>query len=97
MLVSVKHVNGRKAQKRHWLYHCPEWHEVRREIPEAFKKLEQNVRTSKKEWKWQRGIIVHPLSENRWKRSHFSMRKWESEEVQELEHASRRFQEPRCH
>ena len=36
-------------------------------------------RTSKKEWKWQRGIVEHPLSESRWNRGHFSMRKWESE------------------
>ena len=48
-------------------------YEVRREIPEAFRKLEQKARTSKKEWKWQRGIVVHPL------RGHFSMRKWVSE------------------
>ena len=25
---------------KHRLYHCPEWYEVRREIPEAFRKLE---------------------------------------------------------
>ena len=61
------------------LHHCSEWYEVRREIPEALRKLEQKPRTSKKEWKWQRGIVVHPLSESQWHRGHFSMRKWESE------------------
>ena len=28
---------------------------------------------------WQRGIVVHPLSESQWNRGHFSMRKLESE------------------
>ena len=34
---------------------------------------------SKKEWKWQSGIVTHPLSESQLNRSHFSMKKWESE------------------
>ena len=33
------------------LHHCPDWHEVRREIPEAFRKWQQKARTSKKEGK----------------------------------------------
>ena len=61
------------------LYHCPEWYEVRREIPEAFRKWEQKARTSKKEWKWQRGIVEHPLSESQWNWGHFSLKKWRSE------------------
>ena len=65
--------------KEHMLYHCPELYEVRREIPEASRKWEQKVRTSKKEWKWQRRIVVHLLSESHWNMGHFSMRKWESE------------------
>ena len=60
-------------------YHCPEWYEVRREIPEAFRMWEQKARTSKKEWKWHRGIVAHPRSENQWNRGHFSMEKWKSE------------------
>ena len=39
--------------EKHKLYHCLEWHEVRRRIPEAFRKWEQTARASKKEWKWQ--------------------------------------------
>ena len=39
--------------------------EVRREIPEVFRELERRARTSKKEWKWQRGIVEHPLSGSR--------------------------------
>ena len=33
----------------------------------------------KKEWKWQRGIVPHPLSESPWNRGHFNMKKLESE------------------
>ena len=36
----------------------------------------QTARTSKKEWKWQRGIVEHPLTESQWNRDHFSFRKW---------------------
>ena len=51
----------------------------------------------KKEWKWQRGIVTHPLGESQWNRGHFSMKKWECEKHKKLEHASRRLQGPRCH
>ena len=47
-------------------------------FPVAFRKLEPKARTSKKEWKRQRSIVVHPLSECQWNWGHFSMRKWES-------------------
>ena len=33
-----------------------------------FRKWEQKAKTSKKEWKWQRGIVAHPLSESQWNR-----------------------------
>ena len=68
-----------EGTEKHRLHHCPECHEVRRAIPEAFRKWEQKAKTSKKEWKWQRGIVAHPLSESQWIWGHFSMRKWESE------------------
>ena len=71
-LVNVK-LARRKGTEKHRLYHCPEWYEVRREIPEVFRKLEQKARTSKKEWKWQRGIVEHPFSESQWNRDHFRM------------------------
>ena len=70
-----------EGAEKHRLNHCPEWYKVRREIPEAFRKLEQKTKTSKKEWKWQRGIVVHPLGESQWNSGHFSMRKWESERL----------------
>ena len=68
-----------KDTEKHRLHHCPERHEIRRSIPDAFRKWEQKARTSKKEWKWQRGIVTHPLSESQWNKGHFSMKKWESE------------------
>ena len=46
-----------KGTEKHRLHHCPEWHEIRREVPEAFRKWDQKARTSKKEWKWQSGIV----------------------------------------
>ena len=39
---------------------------------------EQTARTSK-EWKWQRGIVTHPLSESQWNRCHFCTKNGESE------------------
>ena len=68
-----------EGTENHRPYHCPEWDEVRRGIPEAFRKSEQKARTSKKEWKWQRGIVTHPLCESQWNLGHFSMKQWESE------------------
>ena len=38
-----------EGTEKHRLYHCPEWYKVRREIPEAIRKLEQKANTSKKE------------------------------------------------
>ena len=37
------------------------------------------MKTSKKEWKWQRGIVAHHLCGSQWSKGHFSMKKWESE------------------
>ena len=68
-----------EGTEKHRLYHCPEWHAVRRGIPEAFRKWEQNAKTSKIEWRWQRGIVEHPLSGSQWNRGNFRMKMWESE------------------
>ena len=60
----------------------PRMYEVRRVIPpEAYKKWEHKARTSKKEWKWQRGTVTHPPSESQWNRGHFSLKMWESEKT----------------
>ena len=50
------------------LYHCPGWHEVRRGIPDAFRKWEQKARTTK--WKRQSGIVTHLLNESQWNMGH---------------------------
>ena len=68
-----------EGTEKHRLIRCPEWYEVRREIPKAFKTWEQKAKTSKKEWKWQRGIVEHPPSASQWNRGQFSMKKLESE------------------
>ena len=62
-----------EGTEKHRLHHCPGWNEGRCQIPEACRKTEQNAKTSKKEWKWQRGIVTQ------WNRGHFGMEKWESE------------------
>ena len=84
-----------EGTEKHRLYHCPEWHEVRRQIPEAFGKWEQKARASK-EWKWQRGVVTHHLNGSQWNRSHFRKKKVGAREAQELGHASRRLRGPRA-
>ena len=37
-----------KGTEKHRLHQCPEWYEVRREIPVAFRKREQKFKISKK-------------------------------------------------
>ena len=74
-----------EGTEKHRLYHCPECHEV----------MEQKARTSKEEWKWQRGVFEHLLSGSQWDRGHF-MIKWESEKHKSWDDR-RRFQGPRCH
>ena len=63
-----------EGTEKHRLYHCPEWPEDRQEIPEEFRKLEQKTRTSRKEWKWRRGIVEHPPSGRHWNRAIWSLR-----------------------
>ena len=36
-----------EGTEKHRLYHCSEWHEIRRDIPEALRKWKQKARTSK--------------------------------------------------
>ena len=86
-----------EGTEKHRHSYCPKWYEVRRAIPEAFRKWEQKARISKKEWKWRGGVVAHPLSESRWKRCDFSMTKMGVREAQELGHANRRVRRPRYH
>ena len=57
-----------EGTEKHRLYHCLEWHDVRREIQEPFRKWEQKARKSKKVCEWQRGKVARPLSESQWNR-----------------------------
>ena len=69
-----------EGTEKHRLYHCSKWHEIRREIPEAFRKWEQKARTSRKSGSCKE-VSSRTLSvKNQWNRSHFSMKKWESEQ-----------------
>ena len=52
-----------EGTEKHRLHHYPEWYKVRRKIPDAFTKWKQTARMSKKEWKWQRCIVVHLLDD----------------------------------
>ena len=54
-----------EGTEKHRLCHCPGWYEIRREIPEAFRKWEEKANTSKKEWEVaQEESSTHPLSES---------------------------------
>ena len=76
MKVSAKHVTRRKAQRSTGSTTAQNG---TRSDGEAFRKWEQKARKPQKEWRWQRGIVSHPLSESQWNRDHFSLKKWESE------------------
>ena len=45
-----------------------------REDPRRIGEIGTKSVNFKKEWKWQRGIVTHPLNESRWVRSQFSVR-----------------------
>ena len=55
--------NKEENTEKHRLHHCPCWKEIRSQIPGTLMKWEQRARTSEKDWKWQRRITTHALSE----------------------------------
>ena len=59
--VNVKLVRERKAQKSTGFTTVRNGTKSDGRFQRAFRKLEQKARTSKEEWKWQRGIVEHPL------------------------------------
>ena len=77
--VNVKPARKRKEQKSTGYTTAQKWHEVRREIPEVFQEVGAKSKNSKEEWKWQIGVVEHPLTASQWNRGHFSKRQWESE------------------
>ena len=46
-----------EGTEKHRSCHCPCCKEVRNQIPDKLGKWEQRAKTSKKAWKWQRGIV----------------------------------------
>ena len=72
---SKKACHKEEGTEKHMIYHCPGWNEVRRQIPEACRMWEEKARTSKKEWKWQRGMMTHPPSESQWNKGAFQHEK----------------------
>ena len=72
---SVSSFSQGGSTEEHRLFHCQEWYAVMRGIVEAWRKWEQKAKTSKKEWKWQRGVVEHPL----WKP--VDKRKFQNEDV----------------
>ena len=74
--MSVKPVTNRKAQKSTGSTNAQngtksEWRSQRPSESGSKQREPQ-----KKEWKWQRGIVAHPLCESQWNRRHFSMTEW---------------------
>ena len=49
-----------EVTEKHRLYHCPWCQEVGNKIPAGLWKWEERANTSKEDWKWQRGIALHP-------------------------------------
>ena len=77
-LVRLSRMQKEEGTEKHSFYRCPCWREVRNLIPEKLSEWEQKDKTSKKDWRWQRGITSHSVSEV-WKRSLLTVRRWESE------------------
>ena len=80
---SVEAVTKKKA-KKHRSYHCPSRREVADQIPRDLGEMGAKAKTSKKDWKWQRGVTSHPVSEGHWKKSHLTVWRWESEKAQKV-------------
>ena len=64
----------RVKKKKHRLYHCLSWRDVRNQITDGLGKWEQKAKTSKEDWKWQKRMTSHPLSGSNWRRSHLTVR-----------------------
>ena len=73
-----------EGTEKHRLYHCPCLKQVRNQFPEKLGNWEQRVKTSKKGWKWQRGITSYPqLKASRASRSSKCRHGDEREDMQE--------------
>ena len=97
MKVSAKPAIRRKAQKKHRLYHCPEWYEIRREIQRLSEGGSNKREPRRRSGSGKRGIVTHPLSESQWSMGHFTVKKWESEKHKNWGMPAEGFKMPRCH
>ena len=79
MKVSDKRVTRRKAQKSTGFTTAQNGTRPDGRSQRLSESESNNARTSKKDWKWHRGIVTHPLSESQCNRGHFSIKKWKSE------------------
>ena len=87
-----------EGTERHRLCHWPGLYEVSREIPEAFRKLEQKAKTSNKKMEMAKRHCDDPQIESQWNTCHFSKKKKrESEKHRKLGPPSRRVSRPCCH
>ena len=77
--VSAKHVTKRKAQKSTRVTIVQVGVKLGAKSKRPAGSGSQIAITSKKEWKWPRSVVTHPLRKSQWNRSHFSVKKWESE------------------
>ena len=84
---------ARTTHRKKWAsrHECEELEGVWLDL-EEMRKWEQGAKTSKKGKTWQRGIVTHPLRESHWARSHFGVKRWESEKAKKLELPGRRIQ-----
>ena len=83
--------NKEEGTEKHRLYHCSCWKQIRYLISEGLEKWEQRGKTSKEDWKFTEEL------RRTLRKNHLTVREWESEKAQKLEHSSRRFPEPRSH
>ena len=51
-----------EGTEKHRLYHCPEWHAVRRDIPEGFRKWEQKAKNVEERMEMAKKYSRAPLS-----------------------------------
>ena len=72
---NCKLVTKTKVEKSTGFAIVPGWNAVVRQIPEVLQEKWEQKATTKKEWKWQRGIVTHPLSESQWNRGPFQHEK----------------------
>ena len=52
-----------EGAEEHRLYHCKTWREERHRMPDGARTCEMRARSSKEDWRWQRGLMSYPASD----------------------------------